>query len=94
MRPHYLPFYAVTVNEHDLSLHVTPSEALSIVEERIYEEPFEESYGIEPVHGIWELIKRFGAFEDYSDAWLEDILPIIMEMIERAKQECDIEHLE
>lgn len=80
-----LAFYAVTVNDHDYSFCASTSEAIAEVEMHI-DEYDEDSYGIERINGIWELVKRYGALEDYSDDWMQDVLVIVIEMIQDVRK--------
>lgn len=77
-------FYALTVNEHDASIHLTAEEAVDELSIRIADCD-DEDYGIEPVRGIWNLIKRLGAFEAYADYWMEDALSIAYDMVQSKK---------
>ena len=77
-------FYALTVNDHDASLHLTAEEAIDELSIRIADCD-DEDYGIEPIHGIWNLIKRLGAFEGYADYWMEDALSIAHDMVQSKK---------
>lgn len=77
-------FYALTVNDHDASIHLTAEEAVDELSIRIADYD-EEDYGIEPVRGIWNLIKRLGAFEGYADYWMEDALSIAYDMVQSKK---------
>jgi hypothetical protein len=80
-----LTFYAVIVNDHDSSFCASASEALAEIEMHI-DDFDEDSYGIERINGVWQLIKRFGALEDYSDDWMQEVLVIVHEMIQEVKK--------
>ena len=77
-------FYALTVNDHDASIHLTAEEAVEELSFKIADCD-DEDYGIEPVRGIWNLIKRLGAFEGYADYWMEDALSIAYDMVQSKK---------
>lgn len=77
-------FYALTVNDHDASLHITAEDAVEELSLRIADCD-DEDYGIEPVRGIWNLIQRLGAFEGYADYWMEDALSIAHDMVRSKK---------
>lgn len=74
-------FYAVTVNGHDALFCVKLEEALSEVAYYL-ETNDEDNAGVEKVYGIYELIRRFGAFENYSDEWMEEVLYMAKNMME------------
>lgn len=79
-----LSFYAMTTNGHDASIHVTYEDAVSELSMRIAEDDT-DSYGVERIDGIWQLIKRMGEFEDYSDEWMETVIDKVREMVEKRK---------
>ena len=80
----YLKFYAMRVNDHDAALFASTDEALEAIEEHIAICD-EDTYSIEIVNGIWELISRMGAFENYDDEWMEEVLEVTDFMIKQAK---------
>ena len=80
----YLAFYAMRINDHDALFTVTPEDALEQISIRI-KDCDEDTYGIERVDGIYELICRLGALEDYSDEWMEETLEVVQSMIAEAK---------
>lgn len=79
-----LAFYAMKINDHDALFTVTAEEALEQVSIRI-NTCDDDAYTIERVDGIWDLVRRMGAFEDYSDEWMEDTLEVVQSMITEAK---------
>jgi len=79
-----LAFYAMKINDHDALFTVTAEDALEQISIRI-KECDDEAYTIERVNGIWDLVRRMGAFEDYSDEWMEDTLEVVQSMIAEAK---------
>ena len=86
MQDKYFVCYAVTVNGHDASFCVTSEEALGEIALKI-EDDDTDNYGIERVDGIWELIKRFGAFEDYSDDWMLEVMGTVQYMVTEWEKE-------
>ena len=78
-------FFAMRVNGLDAALFVTADEALEAIGEHLAVSD-EDRYGIEPVDGIYELIHRMGAFEDYDDDWMEEVLEATTHMVEKAKK--------
>lgn len=86
----YLKFYAMKINGHTASLHVTAEEALEEIEMRLETDDSDE-YAIERIDGIWELIQRFGEFEGYSDDWMQEVLEVTKSMVEeRKKADADV----
>lgn len=90
MRDTYLTFYAMTVNGHTASVHVTSDEAIEHLSDRIAEDDT-DTYGIERIDGIWELLKRIGSFEDYDDDWMEDALYMVHSMVDAKRDLIDRE---
>ena len=76
----YYYFYAVTVNDHDALFCVTAEEAISELAMRL-ESDDSDTYGIERVDSIWDLIRRCGAFENYSDDWMIEVIGTVQYMI-------------
>ena len=85
MKDKYLTFYAVMINGQDASLFTTAEDAISELGEN-FDETGDDTYAIQPIKGIWELLERYGAFENYSDDWLLDILPVVVSMAEDVKK--------
>lgn len=80
-----LTFFAMQINGLDAALFVTADEALEAISEHLAVCD-KDSYCIEPVSGIYELIRRMGAFEGYDDDWMEEVLEVTTSMVERAKK--------
>lgn len=80
-----LKFFAVQINGRDAVLVSTPQEALEVIEDHLAIDD-EDTYSIERVDGIYDLIQRMGAFEGYSDDWMEEVLETTNFMVERAKE--------
>ena len=83
-----LRFFVMRVNGLDSALFVTAEEALEAIGDHL-EICDEDTYAIEPVDGIFELIRRMGAFEDYDDEWMEVVLETTTGMVATAKKKRD-----
>lgn len=78
-------FYAGILDGKDYTFFNTLGEALSYFE-MLMDEGNYESYTIETVYGIKDLIHRYGAFDDYSDGWMEIVLENTTNMIRQQKK--------
>ena len=78
-------FYALMVNGHTASIHIAPEDAIEELSLRM-QDCDDDRYGIEPINGIWEMIKRYGYFEDYDDDWMIEVVDVAADMIREAKQ--------
>lgn len=80
-----LKFFAVQINGRDAVLVSTSQEALEVIEDHLAIDDG-DTYSIERVDGIYDLIQRMGAFEGYSDDWMEEVLETTTFMVNKAKE--------
>ena len=78
---HKYSFYALNVNGHTSSLFPEREEALDELVMRVNEDDT-DTYEIERIDGIWNMLARYSDFEDrYDDEWMEEVLRVTCQMI-------------
>lgn len=78
-------FYAVKTDYEDDSFFASSRDALEEIAEKLTEDDT-VSYTIERVVGIWELVQRIGAMENYQNEWMLTALTMVHELIEELEE--------
>ena len=81
MEQHKYDFYALKVDGDDYSFFNTADDALENLK-MLMDENEHESYGIDTVHGIWDLTYRLGGIEHHYDSQMEEALRQVIDMVE------------
>jgi len=75
-------FYAFNVNGNTNYIYPDRQQAIDELTIRLNEDDDPDTYEIEPLNGIWELLYRYSGFEDrHDDEWMSDVIQVVCQMI-------------